>query len=359
MARVAEWSRKNDALKEVLKEYYVPLPLGKAASHEVPIVRGIYVTGNTAGTAKYLNHLIDFLDHSDLNAMVIDVKDDNGLMTYKSDIEIVKSVQADRYVRIQDIKSLVSTLKNHDIYPIARIVTFKDSNLSGHYPDFAIQKKAGGVWHDNKGVSWVNPYDKRVWDYNVAIAKEAALNGFREIQFDYVRFPENGKKVDAEALFPGQNGVSKEDCISGFLAYASEQLKDYNVAVSADVFGLAASAEDDMNIGQKWEKISPVVDYICPMIYPSHYYSGNYGFSNPNAHPYEVVDRAIKDALKKSSGLKKMASIRPWIQDFTLGSPKYTGEDVLKEIKALSDNGIESYMLWNAGNTYSESVFKK
>ena len=352
-----EWNRRNEVLKETLKEYYVPLPLDKQNSFDVPVVKGIYVTGNTAGTPKYFNHLIDFLDRSELNAMVIDVKDDNGLITYESNIEIVESAEADRYVRIQDIKSFIQTLENHNIYPIARVVTFKDSNLCNHYPEFAIQKKSGGIWRDRNGVPWVNPYDKRVWDYNVAIAKEAALNGFKEIQFDYVRFPENGSKVDAEAFFPGKNDVSKEDCVAGFLAYARQQLKDYNVVISADVFGLTTSADDDMNIGQKWEKISPTVDYISPMIYPSHYYPGNYGFDNPNAHPYEVIDKAVKDALKKDAGLEKKAVIRPWIQDFTLGSPKYTGEDVLKQIKALNDNGIQGYMLWNAGNVYSENAF--
>lgn len=357
--KIKEWDEKDKALKEKLKEYYVPLPMEKPKNPNPPVVKGIYVTGNIAGSTSHLEHLIDLLDNSELNTMVIDVKDDNGLMSYKSNIQIVNNVEANRYVRIRDIHSFMNTLEQHNIYPIARIVTFKDRNLSEHRPDLSIQKKTGGIWHDRKGVSWVNPYDKRVWDYDIAIAKEAALNGFKEIQFDYVRFPENGARVDAEAFFPGQNGKSKEDCIAEFLTYAKEQLKDYNVIISADVFGLTTSVEDDMNIGQKWEKISPVVDYISPMIYPSHYYTGNYGFDNPNAHPYEVVDKAIKDAFKKNNSLEKGAIIRPWIQDFTLGQPKYTGEDVLKQIKALNDNGIEGYMLWNAGNKYSEDILRK
>lgn len=359
LQKIKEWNEKDSALKEELKEYYVPLPKNEPLNPNPPVVKGIYVTGNIAGSNVHFEHLIDLLDKSELNAMVIDVKDDNGLMSYRSNIQAVNDVEANKYVRIRDINSFMNTLEDHQIYPIARIVTFKDKNLSEHRPDLSIQKKSGGIWRDRKGVSWVNPYDKRVWDYNIAIAKEAALNGFKEIQFDYVRFPENGTRVDAEAFFPGQNGKTKEDCIAEFLSYAREQLRDYNVIISADVFGLTTSVEDDMNIGQKWEKISPVVDYISPMIYPSHYYAGNYGFDNPNAHPYEVVDRAIKDALKKNEGLEKKAVIRPWIQDFTLGKPKYTGEDVLKQIKALNDNGIEGYMLWNAGNKYSEDVLMK
>ncbi|MDI6601137.1 MAG: putative glycoside hydrolase [Thermoanaerobacteraceae bacterium] len=357
--KLKEWEEKDKVLKEELKEYYVPLPKDELPKPNPPVVKGIYVTGDTAGSTKNIEHLIDLLDNSELNTMVIDVKDDNGLMSYKSNIQIVDDVEANRHVRIRDIQSFIKTLEDHNIYPIARIVTFKDRNLSEHRPDLSIQKKTGGIWRDRKGVSWVNPYDKRVWDYTIAVAKEAALNGFKEIQFDYVRFPENGARVDAEAFLPGQNGKSKDDCIAEFLSYAREQLKDYNVIISADVFGLTTSVEDDMNIGQKWEKISPVVDYISPMIYPSHYYAGNYGFDNPNAHPYEVVDKAIKDAFKKNESLEKKAIIRPWIQDFTLGKPKYTGEDVLKQIKALNDNGIEGYMLWNAGNKYSEDVLIK
>ncbi|WP_203227591.1 putative glycoside hydrolase [Calorimonas adulescens] len=359
LKKLNEWKENDKILREKLKEYYVPLPKEETPKPNPPIVKGIYVTGDIAGSKKNIEHLVDLLDNSELNTMVIDVKDDNGLMTYKSNIQIVNDVDANRYVRINDIQSFIKNLQEHNIYPIARIVTFKDRNLSEHRPDLSIQKKSGGIWRDRKGVSWVNPYDKRVWDYNIAIAKEAALNGFKEIQFDYVRFPENGTMVDAEAFFPGQDGKPKEDCIAEFLSYAKEQLKAYNVVISADVFGLTTSVEDDMNIGQKWEKISPAVDYISPMIYPSHYYSGNYGFDNPNAHPYEVIDRAIKDAIKKNEKLQKKAIIRPWIQDFTLGKPKYTGEDVLKQIKALKDNGIENYMLWNAGNKYSEDVFRK
>ncbi len=357
--RNKELAEKDKALKEELKEYYVPLPEKKPQKPDPPVVKGIYVTGNIAGSKEHFEHLVDLLDNSDLNTMVIDVKDDNGLMSYKSGIQIVNEVDANKYVRIKDVHAFMNTLTSHNIYPIARIVTFKDRNLSEHRPDLSIRKKAGGIWRDRKGVSWVNPYDKRVWDYDIAIAKEAALNGFKEIQFDYVRFPENGARVDAEAFFPGQDGKSKEDCIADFLSYAREQLKGYNVIISADVFGLTTSVSDDMGIGQKWEKISPIVDYISPMIYPSHYYAGNYGFSNPNAHPYEVVDKAVKDAFKKDEGAEKSAVIRPWIQDFSLGTPRYTGEDLLKQVKALNDNGIKEYMLWNAGNKYSEDVLRK
>jgi hypothetical protein len=353
-----KWAEKDKKLKEELKEYYVPLPVCKPHKPEPPEVKGIYVTGNMAGSTDHFNHLVDLLDSSELNTMVIDVKDDNGLMTYKSNIQIINDVEANSDVRIKDIHSFMNNLDGHNIYPIARIVTFKDRNLSAHRSDLSIQKKTGGIWRDHKGISWVNPYDKRVWDYDIAVAKEAALNGFKEIQFDYVRFPENGARVDAEAFFPGKDRKSKEDCIADFLTYAREQLKDYNVIISADVFGLTTSVSDDMDIGQSWKKISPEVEYISPMIYPSHYTAGNYGFSNPNAHPYEVVDGAVKDALKKDKNIKKSAVIRPWIQDFSLGQPRYSGQDVLKQIKALKNNGINGYLLWNAGNKYSEDVLR-
>jgi len=345
--------------KKELGDLYVPLPPLKKEENPRVKVKGIYITGNTAGIPQKLDHLVQLVENTELNAMVIDVKDDDGLMTYESKIEMVNKTGANTKVRIKNIDELISNLKSKNIYPIARIVVFKDPNLSKNRPDLSIQKKTGGVWRDNKGVSWVNPYNKTVWDYNIAIAKEAALHGFREIQFDYIRFPENGKKVDREAYFPGQNGKSKEDNIAEFIAYAREQLKDYNVYVSVDVFGLVTAVKDDMGIGQKWEKIAPLVDYISPMVYPSHYGPYNYGFKNPNAHPYEVVYKALKDAKEKNSKLQTYAIVRPWIQDFNLGYPPYHANELRAQIKAVYDNGYEEWMVWNPNNKYSENAFLK
>ena len=185
--------------------------------------------------------MIELVETTELNAMVIDVKNDHGLMTYPSQIEIVEQAKANRNTPVKNMEEVIADLNNRGIYTIARIVVFKDPNLPEQMPEWALQKKTGGVWRDKNGTAWVNPYEKKVWDYNIAIAKEAALMGFREIQFDYIRFPENAKRVDLEVNY-GENVVAKDEIIEDFLKYAREQLKDYNVHLAADVFGVIATS---------------------------------------------------------------------------------------------------------------------
>ena len=221
------------------------------------------MTGHTVANSRRFAELMQLVDETELNAMVIDVKNDSGLMTYRSEIEIVKEVNGNKGVVIEDIDAVLSELKARDIYPIARVVVFRDPHLPEVKPAWAIQKRdGGGQWRDPKNFAWVNPYDKNVWDYNIAIAKEAALKGFREIQFDYVRFPENARRVDREAEFPGSNGRSKAKPLPAFWLMPG-QLADYNVHIAADVFGVVATSRDAEGSG-KAGKISSLVDYICP-----------------------------------------------------------------------------------------------
>lgn len=230
-----------------------------------------------------------------------------------------------------------------------------------------MHRKTGGIWADNKGVVWIDPYRKEVWDYNIALAKEAAKKGFKEIQFDYVRFPDNGKKVDQEVAFYQQNGKPKQQVIADFLAYAKKELAPYNVYISADIFGLVPSVSDDMGIGQKWELVSPQVDYISPMMYPSHYANGTFGLAVPDARPYETIYHGLQDAQKKDAVLRnnkqQPAIIRPWYQDFTArwvkGHIPYGPPEVLAQIKAGRDLGVDEYLIWDAGNTYSEAAWRK
>lgn len=357
-----ERRQREELLKEELGAFFVPLPPIEQSENPPVKARGIYLTGNSVGISERFNRLMELVETTELNSMVIDVKNDHGLMSYISDIEIVQEVGANRSVPIADIAEVMEELNKRNIYPIARIVVFKDPHLAEQRPEWAIQKKGGGIWRDNKGVAWINPYEKKVWDYNIAIAKEAALVGFREIQWDYVRFPENASRVDREAFYPNENGVAKDDAIQAFLKYAREQLKEYNVHIAADIFGVTATSWGDSDrIGQTWEKVAVHVDYNCPMIYPSHYGPGYFGFPVPDAHPAGTVRRALTDAIKRNAPLENPAIIRPWLQSFTAtwvpGHIPYGAREVRAQIDAALELGIDEYLIWNAGNRYIPESF--
>lgn len=323
------------------------------------IVKGIYVSAWSAVGNKF-EQLVDLVDQTDLNAMVIDVKNDSGQVTYPSTIPLVNEIGANSHVIIRDLKAKLLRLKEKHIYMIARVVVFKDPYLSMKKSNYAMMTQAGNVWKDSKGTAWVDPYKEEVWDYNIQVAKEAALLGFDEIQFDYVRFPENGKKVDQEVKFDNPNKWTKAQVIENFLKKAKEQIGG-QVYLSADVFGLTTSSDNDMGIGQDWSMISKQVHYISPMLYPSHYSSGVYGIKNPDLQPYAVIRKAISDANGKNQLLKQadshIAEIRPWYQDFTATwvkpHKKYGTMDVKEQIKAAKEQGVEQFLLWNSSSTYS------
>lgn len=384
--------------KAELREFYVPLiPIGDERERTVVEAKGLFVTAHTAAysvdkenvslyvsyikalsendTAK-INELKSKIEKvnkferiiatavaTEINTFVIDVKDDDGLVTYKSNIQLVSDIGANRVMPIKDINALLTLLKEYDIYPIARIVTFKDKNLANKMPEHSIQLKSGGVWKDYNGVSWVNPFDKYVWDYNVAIAKEAALLGFKEIQFDYVRFPAGAKYYNPITVFPGREDRDKDEAIEQFLNYANEQLKDYSVNVAADVFGVLTRSWDDKpeDIGQTWRKISRNVNIMSPMIYPSHYGPRWYGFDVPDAHPYGVLRGSLIEALERNASLKNPPVVRPWIQAFTAkwvkGYIPYGVKEIRDQIIAGKELGINEYLVWNASNTYDPLAY--
>jgi hypothetical protein len=360
--KMEERRLREEALKAELGHFYVPLPPEEVEDNPAVKAKGIYVTGHTVGQTARFAGLLSLLESTELNAMVIDVKNDHGKMSYKSKIAIVNEIRADSSVPIKDIEALMATLKEKDIYPIARIVVFRDPYMAEQRPEWAIQKNGGGVWRDYKKFAWVNPYEKNIWDYTIAIAKEAALLGFREIQFDYVRFPENASRVDREAYYPGNNGVEKDHNIANFISYAREQLKDYNVHIAADVFGVIATSWGDSDrIGQNWEQLSPLLEYICPMVYPSHYGPGYFGFPVPDANPAGTIRRSMADSVKRNAPLETPAIIRPWLQSFTAtwvpGYISYGAKEVRQQIEAALEFGIDEYMIWNAGNRYFNSAF--
>jgi len=297
--------------------------------------------------------LLKLVDDTELNAMVIDIKDDSGYITYKTDNpDLVKLGTPQRFIK--DIGQLMSTLDEHQIYPIARIVVFKDTVLAKKHPEWSFRNADGSVWKNGKGDSFVNPYLKEVWDYNVEIAKEAAKLGFKEIQFDYVRFPEGFEKK-ADHLQFSKTEESRVDVVAGFVEYARKQLEPLGVRVSVDIFGYAASVPAAEGIGQDFVKISKSVNVISPMIYPSHYSTGWFKQKDPDKAPYATVKGAMDDTHKKLDPLG-------WIQDFTaswLGKGHYISygpAEVAAQIQALRDSGVREFLLWNAGNTYSQGV---
>ncbi|MBD2872974.1 putative glycoside hydrolase [Paenibacillus arenilitoris] len=330
---------------------------------DTPPIKGIYVTAHSAGGARMAS-LLKLVDDTELNGMVIDIKDDYGYITYPTTTpELLETGVSKKY--IGDIGEMMETLKRHAIYPIARIVVFKDTVLARKQPELSFLHQDGTIWKNGRGESFVNPYRKEVWEYNVAVAKEAAKLGFKEIQFDYVRFPE-GFENKADSLTFNKTDQSRVDAVAGFVKYAREQLEPLGVRVSVDIFGYAASVPAAEGIGQDFVKISNDTHVISPMVYPSHYSTGWFKQKFPDKSPYETIKGAMLDThekLEPIGGLKPI--IRPWIQDFTaswLGKGqyiKYGKAEVEAQIKALHDTGINEYLLWNAGNKYSPGVTYK
>ncbi|MDU6506122.1 MAG: putative glycoside hydrolase, partial [Staphylococcus sp.] len=299
-------------------------------------VKGIYVTSNSTQGAK-MDELVKFIKDSNLNTMVIDVKDDTGNITMKLN---TGNKQVDKNtLDIVDGKKLLKKLHDNNIYPIARIVTFKDTKLANEHPEWTFKNSDGSVWTNGKGDSFVNPFMKEVWKYDIDVAKAAAKAGFQDIQFDYVRFPEGFEnQADSLTYNKGEyknsqmsSGDQRVDTITKFLEYANKELKPMGVNVSADVFGYSALVENAPGIGQSFPKISKNVDAISSMIYPSHWSNGDFGLQAPDTEPYKTVNRYIQkeNSLLDTLGKDKPIS-RPWIQDFTasyLGAGNYIDYD--------------------------------
>ncbi|WP_186576629.1 putative glycoside hydrolase [Aquibacillus kalidii] len=328
-------------------------------------VRGIYVTGHSAGGSRF-DKLINLIKSTELNAMVIDIKDDYGNLTYIPEEGSPYKDIAKPYM--DDPRKMLEVLEKEGIYPIARIVVFKDTVLAKKRPDLSFTQN-GKVWSNGKGDSFVSPFKKEVWEYNVEIAKRAAELGFQDIQFDYVRFPEGFERRDKELKYDlgdykdsELNDVKKRvEAVTDFVAYARKELEYYGVDVSVDIFGYAATIKETPGIGQNFSKISSNVDVISSMIYPSHWTS-YFGIDMPDKEPYRLVKEYAKVENEVLGSLENSPTSRPWIQDFEApwlysGATKQYGKaEVEAQIKALNENGIKEFLLWNAGNTYTENV---
>lgn len=338
-----------------------PDPFGPGRIFDFPRpdnVRGLYVNAWSAGSRRRITALTDLARRTEVNSFVVDIKDATGFISYPTDIPLAIEIGATDEIRIPNLRVLLDRLERAGVYPIARIVIVKDPLIAAARPSLAVQDTAGGPWSDDKGIVWLNPYNREVWDYHVAIAREVAEIGFPEIQWDYVRFPDAPRSAMNRAHFPGGNGRERRDAIREFLAYSREALSDLDVQVTADVFGVTTSFNRDVGIGQVWESFIDVVDVALPMVYPSHYWTGSFGFDEPNAHPYEIVRAALEDALERSSVIADAGATRPWLQDFDLGPPRYDAPEVRAQIQATYDVGIGEWILWNPGSRYTEEALE-
>ncbi|MFD1778208.1 putative glycoside hydrolase [Fredinandcohnia salidurans] len=328
-------------------------------------IRGVYVTAHSAGGDRF-SQLVQLIDNTDLNAMVIDVKDDFGYLTYVPPQGSNHQKISKDYIK--DPTAMLKKLEEKQIYPIARVVVFKDSVLAQQRPGLSF-KDGDKVWKNGRGEAFVNPFLKEVWDHNVGIAIEAAKLGFQEIQFDYVRFPEGFERRDSSLTYSmGEyekvdldNVQKRVSAVTDFVAYAKEKLEPYNVKVSVDIFGYTATLPEAPGIGQNFSKISEHVDVISSMIYPSHWTS-YFGIPRPDLEPYRLVSEYAKVENHKLNQIENRPVSRPWLQDFTaswLGKGNYTvyGKDEIEaQIKGLQDQGIHEFLLWNAGNSYTKGV---
>ncbi len=322
-------------------------------------LRAIYMSSWVAGTETARTKLLKRLDGTNINTIVIDVKDSSGKIVIKLNAPALAKYESfDSHV--SDIVEFVDKLHQQGFYVIGRISVFQDNYLTRQRPDLAIQRlDTGQVWEDDQGLAWLDPSSKEVWDYAIAVAKEAYVAGFDELNFDYVRFPSDGKISNMRFPHYDSSKKPKSEVIEDFFSYLYDQMKDVGAPISANVFGLVAIETADFGIGQVLEKITPYVDYLCPMVYPSHYPANWRGYKNPATVPYQIIKISLDSAVKRLNAQGLPAEkIRPWLQDFNLGAT-YTADMVRSEIKAVHDSGLDSWMVWDSSNQYTISVYRK
>jgi hypothetical protein len=368
-----------------------PLPKLTDIENQKPLaeppkmIKAIYLTSWSAGNPAKIKYLIDLTKTTEINAVVIDIKDYSGYVAYDIQVPEVEKYKA-KEIRIPQINRLIKQLHDEGIYVIARITIFQDPRLAEARPDLAVKsKKTGAPWLDRKKLSWIDPAGEEAWDYNIAIAKETAGRGFDEINFDYIRFPSDGDLEDMDFPFWQKtrtnadpeaeqarygagltltNAETKSEVIRNFFKTLRQELA--GVKISADLFGLATINQDDLGIGQVMEDAFEYFDFVSPMVYPSHYASGFLGYKNPALYPYEVVKYSMETGLKRLSNfssthqlINSSTKIRPWLQDFDLGAD-YNAEMVKKEIQAVFDAAsstpelLNGFMLWSPSNIYTQ-----
>ena len=323
-----------------------------------PQVKAIYMTSWVAGTKNIRNNLVNLIDNTELNSVVIDIKDYTGKIAFEVQDENLSKYGASEN-RIPDEREFLEYLHSKNIYVIGRISVFQDPHFVQQRPDLAVKKKEGGdIWKDRKGISWLDAGSIEVWNYVIDLARYSYNLGFDEINFDYIRFPSDGDMFQIYYPFSEERvfadvDTGKAKILREFFIYVDAELGDTGVVLSADLFGMVTTNNDDLNIGQILEYTLPYFDFVAPMVYPSHYPTSFIGYANPASHPYEVVKYSMDKAVAKAknAGLDPN-KLRPWLQDFDLGAD-YNAKEVRAQIQAVYDAGLDSWMLWSASNRYT------
>lgn len=323
------------------------------------VVKAAYLTYYGVNDREIRSRVLDLIERTELNAVVIDVKGDRGLIPYRTAVPLAVEVGAQGPVMIRDFYGLIADLKSRRVYTIARIVAFKDNILAHHRRDLAIiDTRTGQPWVDRERLAWVDPFQEEVWDYAIAVAKEAAAKGVDEIQFDYVRFPTDGR-LSAARYSKTNDQASRLAAIGGFLAKARRELGPTGVFLAADLFGYTAFNENDTDIGQRIEDVAPHVDYISPMTYPSGYHLGIPGFRISVAHPYEIVRESVRLTRQRAGDAN--VRVRPWIQDFrdyAFDRRVFGVREVQAQVRGAEEAGASGWMLWNPGNNYTGDALR-
>ena len=342
-------------------------------------VRAVYMTSWVAGTPRLRQPIVEMIKDTELNSIVVDIKDDTGRISFSVDDPFLKQVGSSD-PRIKDLRGWIAKLHEHDIYVIGRIASFQDPCITQVWPSESVKvRKGGAIWKNRKGQTWIDPGSKKAWKYLTAIGDASYAAGFDELQYDYIRYPTDGDT--SRIYYPVSHGRNKAVVIETFFRHLHEHFKDRDVVLSADLFGMTATAENDMDIGQQLERALPYFDYISPMVYPSHYPDHSLGYTDPASHPYGIVykamERATQRAVATTTRIQHLDAtrigtstpaiytkesydpekIRPWLQDFSL-RVQYSPQMVRDQIRATYDAGLDSWMLWDARNTYSRDAFK-
>ena len=339
-------------------------------------VKGIYMTACVAATPSFRSKLVKLIQETELNTVIIDIKDYSGTVSFSIDDPLVKGTNGGG-CRVSDMREFIQSLHEKDIYVVGRITVFQDPFYAGEHPEFAVKKASATstIWKDHKGISYIDVGAEEYWKYIVALSKESYKAGFDELNYDYIRFPSDGNMYDiyypfSEDRIVADPDLGKAEVLRDFFAYLYKEMKDTKVVLSADLFGLTMTSPDDLNIGQVLEHAASYFDYIAPMVYPSHYPSGFNGYQNVNDYPYEIVKYSMDEGVKR---LEEMANstttviggrgevspdqLRPWLQDNDY-PVHYTSQMVRAQIQATYDAGLDSWMLWDASNTYTRAALE-
>ncbi|MEJ2201816.1 MAG: putative glycoside hydrolase [Desulfuromonadaceae bacterium] len=318
--------------------------------------KALYLSFYGISAPSLRNPALELIKNTELNALVIDIKGDRGMVSYPSQVALATEIGAQKVITVRDPKALLASLQQRGIYTIGRIVVFKDDLLAGTRPELAVKNPSGAPWRDGEKLRWVDPFASEVWEYNIALAEEAAALGFDEIQFDYMRFPER-----AGLVFSRENiQANRVEAITGFLAAARKRLSPYNVALAGDIFGYVCWNENDTNIGQQLECLAEHLDYISPMLYPSGFSSGVGRYHNPVANPYEIISLSLNKAQQRT-GLSALR-FRPWLQafrDYAFDRRHFGASEIHSQTSASDEFGSNGWMLWNPRNVYSSAGLKE